>query len=98
MNNNKEIFNKTQLYADKVKILNYLFFVDEMAAVLGYDLSMAREFLWKELSNVGIIICETQSSLKRGFLSFTFQKHEQYTLSRCSFDCIPLLSEVEVDK
>ena len=45
MNNNKEIFNKTQLYADKVKILNYLFFVDEMAAVLGYDLSMAREFL-----------------------------------------------------
>jgi hypothetical protein len=52
----------------------------------------------KELSNVGIIIREKQTSLKMGFLCFAFQNHELCILFRRSFGCIPSFSDAELDE
>ena len=66
--------------------------------MMYFDMTTAMELSRKELSNIGIINHEKQTSLKRGFWSFAFQNHELYIRLCRSFGRIPSFSDVEVDE
>ena len=53
-----------------------MFFFSEIKWLLYSETTAAMEWSRKEMSNVGIIIREKQTSLKMGFLCFAFQNHE----------------------